>query len=471
VAQPGQRGTTRTPIAEAASLGGPASLATTVRRLQRAYGNQAVQRLVAGPRMLQRDDLSTFVASLADASDMAMLGVMLPTLDAATRTAVAKQLGVSRFKDLIFVLGEDTVMQIGREGLLALSSIEDLARLTSVPIGKTLDVARRWKALPIQNFADHLGAAVGPQGIDFPTAMRLCNEQQESLKERLRLAIQRFPVTVDELRPYIDSAPQVEREAVSNDTALMGLARSNLSEDEYLALLPALRTYKPATTIIKEATAGSKWISHMRGDEADVYIRAQLGGLVKDAVRAGRKVEGEVSVVDDADFEVAFRRQWTPILGASTTATLPRVNAFVDVSLPKRHIWVHKDRGNAGTVVHEGMHKYADPTLRNELIRKYPGAGPDAGVSQLDEGITEYFTREVTNPLGIVRGNYAEPFKIAAALAGAVGKTVLASAYFDGQFDGLKAVYMSAKGKSMTDWESFAKAAEGKQWSTARTYL
>ncbi|MGH9126308.1 MAG: hypothetical protein ACRDZ8_16515 [Acidimicrobiales bacterium] len=64
---------------------------------------------------------------------------------------------------------------------------------------------------------------------------------------------------------------------------------------------------------------------------------------------------------------------------------------------------MHRDKGNAGTVIHEGMHKYADYTLRNEQMTLTTTHG---GVSQLDEGITEVFTRKVTDVIGIVRGNY-----------------------------------------------------------------
>lgn len=444
-------------------------------RLQATYGNHAVQRLITRaprepdpgkPRSIQRDGLDTFVEDLKRTSDLTTISVLIPRWDPKTIEEVAtKGPGILRFKEMIFALGEARIMQLGPEVLREVKTIDDALKLPGLSFAEIVDLAKRW-SVPKPDVVAYLNLAIDRDKIDFASAMKLAAEHQAPFIALLRLAITHFTPTIDQLLPYVEAASPGDREAAAKDSPLMSLAKTKLTQDDYLALLPALRTYNAPTSKLAEAT-GSTWISHVKGDEADKYIRAQLGTLVAGAVKAGRKVEGEMSVVGDSDFLMAFRRQWSPYFGPTTDTVANGVNAFVDVSLPKRHIWIHKDRGNAGTAVHEGMHKYASATLRDELMKKYPGSGADAGISQLDEGITEYFTRRVTTPLGITRGNYANPFLVAQRLASKVNDTTLAAAYFDGAFDGLKHAYMSATGKMMTDWEDFAKAVEQKRWSDA----
>jgi hypothetical protein len=400
--------------------------------LQATVGNQATQRL-----LVQRNGVETVVKSVVNASELMTIAILLPRWDADARKKVAEHLGVSRFKDLIFALGETKLDALGPAAVLTIGSLDDVRKLAGLQLAEVVDLAKRWNA---------------------------------GLPELLRAIIPNYPLSIDVLRPSIERASAADREAAAKDATLMAQAKSKLDTDTYLALLPALRVYNPPTSRLREAPLGTTWISHMKGDEADQYIRKYLAAVVKDAVTAGRKVEGEVSVVGDADFDLAFKRQWidTGVLPKTTSSNV--CNAFVDVNLPQRHIWVHKDRGNAGTVIHEGMHKYADPTLRNELMKKYPGSGADGGISQLDEGITEFFTREVTKNLGITRGNYASQFDVTNTLAGLVGKTSLASAYFDGQLGGLKKAYIGAKGPT-SDWEAFAKAIEEKRFGDAKALL
>jgi hypothetical protein len=153
---------------------------------------------------------------------------------------------------------------------------------------------------------------------------------------------------------------------------------------------------------------------------------------------------------------MAFDRQWVRAAGQSfgKKKAWEVCNAFVDVNLPDRRIWVHRDMGNAGTVIHEGMHKYADPTLRDEQIAMCKAKTiPYGGISQLDEGITEYFTRKV-DP---TRKNYQDPFEVATELVRRCTEPVVAAAYYDGAFDPLKAAF----GRT---WATFAEQVEKKEW-------
>ena len=115
--------------------------------------------------------------------------------------------------------------------------------------------------------------------------------------------------------------------------------------------------------------------------------------------------------------------------------------------------------GNTGTVIHEGMHKYADDKLRDEQIALVDGAeSPHGGISRLDEGITEYFTRIVTDQLGMdERENYGNEFEVAVDVAEKIGEPALAKAYYDGQLDALRKPFG-------TEWETFAEAIEKGDW-------
>lgn len=205
--------------------------------------------------------------------------------------------------------------------------------------------------------------------------------------------------------------------------------------------------------------------SQTLGPMVDTVIRTYLGAYVGGAVGAGRQVEGEVSVVGDDDWELAFKRQWTkPHLQPFITGA----NAFVDVNQPQRHIWIHKDRGGPGTAIHEGVHKYASPVLRDELINTYRGGGAD--VCNLDEGLTEFFTRlAITRGgLGYQRRSYPNQFAAVKRLTTKVPYSVLARAYFDGEFTALKQEFATKTGNN---WDDYAKALEENDYGTANALV
>ena len=130
----------------------------------------------------------------------------------------------------------------------------------------------------------------------------------------------------------------------------------------------------------------------------------------------------------------------TPAISKGTVAK-STCNAFVDVNLTKRHIWVHRDKGNEGTVVHEGMHKYASPVLilrhrtDGRVHEIWGGPGRDFPAGQ---AVHRVLHSESHGPMKITRGNYPNPHDIAQRIATVAGDTVLAAAYFDGAFDALK---------------------------------
>ncbi len=319
-----------------------------------------------------------------------------------------------------------------------------------------------WYKIATQNAYLRQGTfTIDPVRTDITSLLRMCKKQRVSLARQLELAIDHYAstVTIDLLLPSIEAVPQSARDAVWQNAKLMTKAKRNLDLDTYLALLPALRVFNAPETTIEEGSG--KWTSHMPSMEADQEIKGYLQTIAMEAITRGRRVEGEVSVVGDSDWNLAFERQWKPFGYDDPTIC----NAFVDVNQPKRHVWVHKDRGNAGTVIHEGFHKYASPTLRNRLIGQYDLQG----ISNLDEGLTEYFTREITSKLGIERGNYESDHSVAVKLANVVGRDTLAMAYFGGDYEGLKQAFETG---TRWRWIDFTNALErDKDRETAKSHL
>ena len=263
--------------------------------------------------------------------------------------------------------------------------------------------------------------------------------------------------TIEQLQKIIETALPSERKQAADDRDFLDRAKAALDENTYLGLLPALGVYlTPSTPTLSEGGP-----AHTSAADADKAIQETLQKYVAEAVKAGRKVEGEVSVVGEEDFQLAFDRQWVKAAGLNfgTKKASEVCNAFVDVNLPKRHIWVNRNLGNTGTVIHEGMHKYANDILRDEHIALCNKLGvPHGGISPLDEGITEYFTRIVTKQLKMAaRSNYANEFLVADALAGKIGERALASAYYDGQLDALHKPFGAA-------WDRFAEKLARKDW-------
>jgi hypothetical protein len=208
------------------------------------------------------------------------------------------------------------------------------------------------------------------------------------------------------------------------------------STDEYLDALVRLQVFEVGTR------------PHTTARDADSAISTHLGDLVKNARADGRQIAGMVAVVGDADFDVAGINHY----GADVWAT-KSLNGFVDSD---DRVWIHKDRGNAGTMIHEGLHKWSKDDV---LDLSQP----------LNEGVTEYFTRKVcaalTPPAAVGRTNYQANWTVTSALVALVGETCVAAAYFDGDADGLEDAYVDKK--SDDDWTAFIAACDADDWTTA----
>lgn len=253
------------------------------------------------------------------------------------------------------------------------------------------------------------------------------------------------PVPFAAVKPAIDKADKKAKDAAWADEKLLGRCRASMDDNEYLDLLPALG-------MVKTGVTEEDGKSHTPADKADEYIRAQLATYVAGAVKAGKQVAGQIAVVDGADWDLAYEKEFGDDGEQDVT------NAFVD-HWGSGRIWLHKERGNAGTAIHEGMHKYSTASLINQS-------------QPLNEGVTEYFTRKVCNNLTpkVVRGNYQSNFEVSKTLVDLVGESVVAKAYFDGDVAGLKKAVLSA-GVTAANWKAFLSKTETNEWADADELL
>jgi hypothetical protein len=266
---------------------------------------------------------------------------------------------------------------------------------------------------------------------------RLAELSKKNLKRKFKTVFSEFDnIALSDLKPEIEAADASERKRVWKDGKLLSTMESKMSESDYLDLLPALGMFK------KGRTAEDRK-SHTSADKADKYIRKYLGDYVKEAAERGASVEGQVAVVDGSDWDKAYEAEFGDDGEQDST------NAFVDQA---GRIWVHKNRGNAGTIIHEGVHKYAKDDFLSTVGFNF------------NEGITEYFTRKICDSLKYKRGNYQSNWKFATDFVGYLGEAEVAKAYFDGAVDDLKTSFTD-KGK---DWDVLIAHVKAEEWTEAK---
>ena len=183
-------------------------------------------------------------------------------------------------------------------------------------------------------------------------------------------------------------------------------------------------------------------VAHTSPAEADRLIAEAVGGLVPNLAEG--LAAGHVRIVADAEFLVAYDRYF------GDDGEYDVTNAFVERGSPEGIdlVWVHRDRGDAGTVIHEAMHLYSNASYRGDLG------------SRTNEGTTEYFTRIVTDAEGIARDTYPGELSGVNALVAATSQQTLADAYFGGDIAGLRA---AASG----NFQRWLDAMNAKDWGVA----
>ena len=267
----------------------------------------------------------------------------------------------------------------------------------------------------------------------------------QTLKGKIEAALT-GTVTLAALKTDILAAPQAQRDEVWKDAKLMSEADSKLGRDDYLTFVTLLREFEPSTGDLPE---GGK--AHTSASDADELIQKTLSAYVGDAVKAGRKIEGMVAVVGDADWDRAGEAAYTKkIWQGGKKGT---INGFVD---GKGRVWIHHDRGNAGTMIHEACHKYSSPAFIKLSW-------------QVNEGVTEWFARKVYDELKPkkARLNYETNYQAVKVLIDLVGESTVAAAYFDGKIAELKKA-VEDKNKN---WTEFVKQCDAKNWTAAKAAL
>jgi len=256
----------------------------------------------------------------------------------------------------------------------------------------------------------------------------------------------------NDLKAACDRASQDQRDAVYADKQLMDQIEKKLTTHQYIAVLSYLRVVEGPTTGALEESEGRQG-GHTSAKEADAIIQDKMQQYVAEAVRAGKQVSGQVAIVSDADFRKAYRDYYGP-----KDTEVDITNAFVRGS--DGLIVIHGDRGNAGTTIHEGLHKYSNDALLSK-----------AGF-HVNEGVTEFFTRQICESLPdpIVRGNYQNEFDVIKVLVALVGKEKLAEAYFGGKYGNLVEAFAKS-GKSKQAWAGFVQAMEGENFGRALRLL
>ena len=201
------------------------------------------------------------------------------------------------------------------------------------------------------------------------------------------------------------------------------------------------------------------------GTAAEVDVIFNTSAFMKDA--AGKKL-GKVSMekVMKLDNAKAFEEAWieyakrsiNPSTGklfaddaeARTFMKIKGVRAFQDSDRNLVHIL--KERADLGTQLHEGLHFFSDDRWKAKT--NY----------HANEGVTEFFTRELGAEVGVERddSSFLQQYTSAKLLVDAAGKDLVKAAYFDGDIAGLKQKLDARGAGTWKKWLQHLEAAEFK---------
>ncbi|MBW3663410.1 MAG: hypothetical protein KY469_09955 [Actinobacteria bacterium] len=244
-----------------------------------------------------------------------------------------------------------------------------------------------------------------------------------------------------------------QRTKIAADSALMGRIKTAIGVPGWMTVMADL-----------EAQAQGGTVAHATAKATDATVRKELKDYVGKAVKSGRTARGKVMILEGQDWLDAYYHEFPDELPrGGPTDEEPLTNAFTTTSPPKNLIVLNKDKGNPGTSVHEGVHLYQN----NAMLNRYG--------NEVNEAITEYFTRKVTGPMGIVRANYEDNLVAGQALVDAVGEQVVANAFFDGKTGALeKALVQFQKAKGEADakkaWTNFVGWCRAKEFDKAAAW-
>lgn len=306
----------------------------------------------------------------------------------------------------------------------------------------------------------------------IPVFIALASSVGISLHDILQALFTYWPtVALSDIEATVKSSSADAKKGCWSDSALMTLADTKLGRDSYLTFVTQLGMHQAPTT--DELGEGGK--EHTPAPEADRLIREKMDKYVTGAVKAGKQIEGQVAVVGGDDWDRAgIAHYGEPVWKTGPPPKTPKrdaINGFVD---SQGRVWIERNSGNAGTMLHEGMHKYSSDAYLSTL-----------GFN-MNEGTTEYFTRIICKDLSISRGNYETQYKLIETLASKVTtRDIVAAAYFDGDITGLKNAFIAYRkskkgffGRLFTsdstyesDWNDFVAKFGAGEYDKAGKYI
>jgi len=181
-----------------------------------------------------------------------------------------------------------------------------------------------------------------------------------------------------------------------------------------------------------------------------------------------QKLEKAMKLDDEAAFERAWlayaQRSINPATGRNFTEQEAKdfsaregVRAFQDEDRGEVHI--RKERSDLGTQLHEGLHLFSDNGWRKRM-----------GYN-VNEGVTEYFTRKLGPEVQVVRddNSFLRQYTSASHLVTAVTEPVVSAAYFDGDIAALKTAVDARKGTGT--WGKWLAALDANDFKGANALL
>jgi hypothetical protein len=222
-----------------------------------------------------------------------------------------------------------------------------------------------------------------------------------------------IPITVP--RILIRAADAQDRADAAGNERLLDKARNQINRVDFELYVIELGVVQQGTVEQTSAVA------------ADELIRTQMQTWAPGADIGGRRIAGNVAILKGHAWQhlilSIFSRR---LAGGLIKDLIQTANAFERDG----RVYINADRGNAGTMIHEGVHKYA------------PNAFLDRFGEPLNEGVTEYFARQIClaqNP-PIVRTQYPDNVLAAEQLVADAGEDNVRAAYFLGNVAALDGV-------------------------------
>lgn len=209
-------------------------------------------------------------------------------------------------------------------------------------------------------------------------------------------------------RDWVIDADETERADAAADKRLQARMQDYIRRGEY----PMFRYYLGVHDA-PEGGAGPHGDVDARARELDTQIQSVLGEYAFGAAARGMTIEGRVIVLGGENWHSAVRAYFPNQGGADRES----INGFTQDGI----IYLNADKGDPGTLIHEGVHQHAPDDFGESFGNK------------LNEGVTEYFARKVCARLAIARKSYAEEFAVASKFIAALGEETVARAYFQGQ--------------------------------------